>query len=196
MKRLHRKTSRLTIRPLVLSDFAAWKQAYLLIHKSKNRWDHGPKQPDSLTRVVFKKILSRQKRLRNDDKFYDLSVFNNQGAFVGVVAAMEVTRGISHTAFLGYGIFNNYWGRGYGKESVKAMIDIGFRDIKLHRIEAGIEPGNTRSIALAKSLAMRREGLKKKAIYLRNEWVDLIMFTLTSEDMKIKFDTSVLKRFF
>lgn len=46
------------------------------------------------------------------------------------------------------------------------MIDIGFKDIKLHRIEAGIEPGNKRSIALAKSLKMRREGLKKRPFSL------------------------------
>ena len=64
-----------------------------------------------------------------------------------------------------------------------------FKDIKLHRIEAGVEPGNRRSIRLAKSLGMRREGLKKRAIFLRGEWRDLLMFTLTSEDLGIKFNS-------
>lgn len=160
--------------------------------KAKNKWDNGPKSDAELTKEYFKKILNAQKDRRNNDQFYDLAVFNLEGSLVGNVALMEVARGISHTAYLGYTISNNYWRLGYGKEAVRAIIDIGFKDIKLHRIEAGIEPGNIRSVKLAKSLGMRREGLKKKAIFLKGKWVDLIMYTLTTEDVGIKFDTSQL----
>lgn len=100
---------------------------------------------------------------------------------------MEVTRGVSQTCFLGYYLYNNYWGRGWAKEAVKAALDIGFKDLKLHRIEAGIEPSNRRSLKLARSLKMRREGVKKRAIHLRGEWVDLVMYTLTTEDIGLKF---------
>lgn len=100
---------------------------------------------------------------------------------------MEVVRGLTHTCFLGYYLYNNYWGRGLAKEAVLATLDIGFRDLKLHRIEAGIEPNNHRSQRLARSLKMRREGVKKRALYLRGQWVDLVMFTLTTEDMGIEF---------
>lgn len=162
--------------------------------KSQNIWDLGPKGETELTKVHFKKLLSSRLKLRKRDNHYSLGVFDKNGALVGGVSIMEVARGISQTAFLGYMIFNNYWGMGYGKEAVKAMIDIGFDDIKLHRIEAGIEPGNIRSIKLAKTLGMRREGLKKRAIFLRNQWVNLLMFTLTCEDVKKKFDTTTLKR--
>jgi len=193
MKFLQRKTKRLFIRPLEIKDFKIWKASNLTINKSKNKWDHGPKPTHELTRDNFKKVLIGQKEHRKNDRFYDLAVFDSQGALVGVVAVMEVTRGISHTAFLGYSIFNNHWRLGYGKEAVRAMLDIGFKDLKLHRIEAGIEPGNIRSIRLANSLGMRREGLKKRAIFLRNKWVDLIMYTMTSEDLGISFDTSGFK---
>jgi len=193
MKYLIRKSRRLHIRPLELTDFDSWKAAQLKVSKPRNAWDRGPKPLQELTKDQFKKILAGQRKRRKADTFYDLAVFDAKGSLVGGVSVMEVTRGISHTAFLGYTIFNNYWRLGYGKEAVRAMIDIGFKDIKLHRIEAGIEPGNIRSIRLAKSLGMRREGLKKRAIFLRNHWVDLLVYTLTSEDWGIKFDTSKLK---
>lgn len=157
----------------------------------KNKWDHGPKPLEPLTESYYMELLKKQKIRSDNDEFYDFGVFDSKGRMVGASSLMQVTRGVAQSAFLGYGIHNNYWGMGYGKEAVRAVIDIALRDIKLHRIEAGIEPKNLRSIKLAKSLGMRREGLKKRAIYLRNNWVDLIAFTLTSEDVGITFDSSI-----
>lgn len=193
MSFLRRKTKRLVVRPLTSEDFIAWRSAYLKISDPKNTWDQAAKKENEVNKAAFNKVLKMQKKLRAADNFYDLAIFNREGALVGFVAIMEVARGLSHTAYLGYRIFNNHWRLGYGKEAVQAMIDIGFRDIKLHRIEAGIEPGNIRSIKLARSLGMRREGLKKRALYLRNKWVDLIMYTLTTEDIGVKFDTKNFK---
>jgi hypothetical protein len=79
-------------------------------------------------------------------------------------------------------------------KAVRAAIDIGFRDLNLHRIEAGVEPGNIRSIRLARKMKMRREGLKKRAIYLRGRWVDLIVYTLTSEDLGYRFNLTELQK--
>jgi len=191
---LNRKTKRLEIRPLELKDFEAWKNAHLAMSKPKNKWDLGPKPKQHLTKIEFKKILKQRAGLQKKDHYYSLGVFlKKDGVLIGGVSAMEVSRGISQTAFLGYNIFNPYWGQGYAKEAVREMFDIAFKDIKLHRLEAGIEPGNIRSIALAKALKMRREGLKKRALFLRNTWVDLWMYTFTCEDVGYKFKTDALK---
>jgi len=193
MKKLQRRTKQLLVRPLLKNDYCAWKQCSLEMKKPQNKWDKGPKPASELGRIHFNKILKAQKKRRENDTFYDLGVFNKQDFLVGHVSIMEVSRGISHSAYLGYRIFNNYWRRGYGKEAVRLIIDIGFKDINLHRLEAGIEPRNFRSIKLAKSLGMRREGIKKNALFLRGKWVDLVMYTLTTEDLGIKFKKSQLK---
>jgi len=192
--KLTRKTKRLTIRPLAPKDFAAWKAAHVLMSEKKNLWDIGARPHRELTRAEFKKVLAEQKKRIKQDVYYSLAVFDRKDTLVGMTSIMEVARGITHTAFLGYRIFNPYWGLGYGKEAVKATIDIAFRDIKLHRLEAGIEPQNARSKNLAKALGMRREGIKKRSLFLREKWVDLVMYTLTTEDVGIKFDASKLRR--
>lgn len=192
MKQLMRKTRRLVIRPLIASDYKAWRDANLKMNKPQNTWDLGPRPPDELKRSDFKSILHFQAEKRKRDYFYDLGVFDKKGQLIGGVSLMEVTRAISQTCFLGYRIFNGHWGKGYAKEAVKAIIDIGFQDLKLHRIEAGIEPNNRRSLNLARSLKMRREGVKKSALFLRNQWVDLVMYTLTCEDLGYKFETKNL----
>lgn len=192
MRSLVRKTRRLVIRPLEVKDYAAWKEANLRMGKPQNTWDLGPRSPDALRKSDYRSILRAQAEKRKRDYFYDLAVFNKSGQLIGGVSLMEVSRAISQSCFLGYRIFNGHWGQGYAKEAAQAVIDIGFRDLKLHRIEAGIEPNNRRSLRLAKSLKMRREGIKKRALFLRHTWVDLIMYTLTCEDVGRKFDTKGL----
>lgn len=193
MKYLVRKTPRLVVRPLHLKDFTAWREAHLAMAKPKNIWDLGARSRRRLTLPQFRKILRSLSDRQKRDVFYDFGVFEKNGALVGHASVMEVARGISQTAFLGYSIYNGYWGKGYAKEAVRAVLDIGFRDLKLHRLEAGIEPGNKRSIGLAKALGMRREGLKKRALFLRKTWVDLLMYTLTCEELGIRFQERNLK---
>lgn len=194
-KNLYRQTDRLTLRPLKLSDYSLWRDTYIDLKDAKNRWDQGPKDPEDLSKFEYIKILNFQKKRRNSDTFYDLAVFTNQGEFIGQVSLMEVSRGISQTAFLGYRIFNTHWGQGFAHEAVTAIIDIGFKDLNLHRIEAGIEPRNKRSIRVAKALNMREEGLKKNALYLRSKWVSILMYTLTCEDLGIKYEFSEISQF-
>ncbi|MGE3758715.1 MAG: GNAT family N-acetyltransferase [Pseudobdellovibrionaceae bacterium] len=137
----------------------------------KNKWDLGPRVAANLTERSFKKLIKQQGRHREDDIFYTFGVFLKNGELIGDVGLMDVSRRISQSAFLGYRIYNPYWGYGYAKKAVCMAIDIGFRDVRLHRLEAGIEPENRRSIALAKSLKMRREGLKKEPFTCaKNGW--------------------------
>lgn len=46
---------------------------------------------------------------------------------------------------LGYRFIPKYWGQGYGYESAKAFVDFGFQEMKLDKICANFELGNTGS---------------------------------------------------
>ena len=78
-------------------------------------------------------------------------------------------------------------GQGYGKESLKALIIFAFKHLKLHRVEAGIEPNNIRSLRLAKSVGLRKEGTKKRMLYLRDKWQDIVIYSATCEEFGYKF---------
>ncbi|MBS1985484.1 MAG: GNAT family N-acetyltransferase [Bdellovibrionales bacterium] len=182
-----RKTAQLVVRPLVREDYAAWRLANSTMHPARNAWDYDNLPSEKLNRAFFAKFLRDRARRWKADKFYDFGIFLHGGTLVGFVALMDIGRGVFQNAYLGYRILNRHWGQGYGTEAVSAALDIGFRDLKLHRIEAGIEPANHRSIRLAKRLGMRLEGRKKRALYLRKRWVDILAYALTCEDLGIKF---------
>jgi len=192
---LCRRTKDIEIRPMVKDDFEQWREYYRTLKPSLNKWDSHQKKEVDLTKRNFQKILNSQKNMRENDEFYDLSIFDRKTKKrIGGVSAMNICRSVSQTAFLGYTVHNNFWGQGIGKKSVLAMIDIAFRDLKLHRIEAGIELHNRRSILLAKSIGLRKEGLKKRMVYLRGDWQDLIIYSATCEEFGIKWKGSVTRR--
>ncbi len=188
MKHGGRRTSRLVIRPLERGDYSAWKTAWSTMLPAQNAWDRSNRTAEALTRAAFSQVLKSSRTLRFEDRFYDFGVFlASTGELIGMVSAMDVLRGLSQSAYLGYSLFNRHWGQGYGKEAVRAMIDIAFRDLNLHRLEAGIEPRNRRSILLARSLKLRKEGLKRRAVFLKGRWVDLVMYSITSEELGIEW---------
>lgn len=154
---------------------------------AQNPWDPGARIAAELTRAKYQALLRSQKKNWDDDYFYSYGIFLHDGTLIGTLSAMEVSRSVAQSCYLGYGIFNPYWGRGYAKEAVRAFLDLCFRDLHLHRVEAGVEPRNRRSIMLARSLGMRKEGLKRRAVLLRGKWQDLVMYTLTCEEMGIKW---------
>ena len=108
---------------------------------------------------------------------------------------MDVVRSITQSAYLGYYIHNSHWRKGYGKEAVLGFMNFCFKELSLHRLEAGIEPQNKRSMYLVKSLGLRKEGLKKRMIYLRDNWQDLTIYSATCEDFGIKWKKRQLNKF-
>jgi ribosomal-protein-alanine N-acetyltransferase len=184
------------VRLLQAEDYPAWRKAYLSILSIQgNRWDIPPKSEEEVGKQHFLDLLHVQRGHRDQDRSYAFGVFLHDGAMVGDLSLMNLTRGVFQNAFLGYRIFNNQWGNGYGKLAVKAGIEIAFTQLNLHRVEAGIEPDNVRSVALVKSLNMRYEGLSEKRIFMKGKWLDLALYVLTSEDLGIEWDPSREKPF-
>ncbi len=176
-------TKRLTVRFMKKKDFKAWKKTLTTLSKKKNQWDIGtvPNNHDALLSFQRSQIAFFDK-LRSEDKAYHFGVFEKKtGAFVGHFSLKEVRRGVYQSAETGYHIYHQYWGKGYGKEALKAIVDIGFKHLKLHRIEAGIELHNIRSMRLAKTVGFEKVGLMRHAVCLDGEWKDMIWYHIVND---------------
>ncbi len=64
---------------------------------------------------------------------------------VGGVGLDGSTGDESDEPSLGYWLGQHYWGKGYGREAVAAVIDYGFRTLGMETIRAYTDPGNVRS---------------------------------------------------
>ncbi|HET7065201.1 MAG TPA: GNAT family N-acetyltransferase [Rudaea sp.] len=68
-------------------------------------------------------------------------------------------------AELGYELRHDAWGRGYMHEALVALLDFGFAELQLNRVEADIDPRNEASARSLERLGFTREGL------LRQRWI-------------------------
>jgi ribosomal-protein-alanine N-acetyltransferase len=70
------------------------------------------------------------------------------------------------------------------REALAAVISRAFRELGLHRLEANIQPGNRRSIALVAGLGFKREGKARGFLKIGNRWRDHERWALLKEEWR------------
>ena len=106
------------------------------------------------------------------------------GEIAGVVNVSEIVRGSFQSAYLGYYAFEPFAGRAFLYRGLCAVISHCFGKLKLHRLEANIQPANARSIALVKGLGFRREGLSPRYLKICGRWRDHERWAILAEDWR------------
>jgi RimJ/RimL family protein N-acetyltransferase len=143
----------------------------------QHKYDDGPVKPRLLTRAHYRTMLRRRKKRAERDIAYVLGVFErSSGKMVGWVDFFTFSRDWNQWANLGYYLHNNYQGRGYGTEMVRAGVKIGFHILRYKRLEASINLDNRRSIGLVKKLGFRREGIRREFLYEGGQWLDHVIY--------------------
>lgn len=105
----------------------------------------------------------------------------NDGDLVGVFNISEIVRGCFQSAYLGYYANHEFAGKGLMSKGLKLVLEKTFMELKLHRIEANIQPTNTRSIILVKKNGFIKEGFSQRYLKINNQWCDHFRFALTYE---------------
>ncbi len=91
---------------------------------------------------------------------------------MGVVNVSEIVRGSFQSAYLGYYAFRPFAGTGLMRAGLAKVIRHAFTKMKLHRLEANIQPANRRSIKFVSSLGFRREGFSRRYLKIGARWRD------------------------
>lgn len=88
----------------------------------------------------------------------------------------------NRTADIGYVLNRKYWGPGYMTESARAILDVAFKQLKLHRVWATCDARNSASYRVMERLGMRREGLFIKNAMEKGEWRDTYLYAILAEE--------------
>ena len=139
-------------------------------------WVSPPASPWS-----FRAYIARARR-RSHRSF--LICLRSTGEMVGVVDLSEIVQGCFRSAYLGYYGFKPHTGRGYMTEGLWLVIDLAIRDLKLHRLEANIQPGNTASVALVRRLGFDKEGYSPRYLKIGGRWRDHERWALLAEEWR------------
>jgi [ribosomal protein S5]-alanine N-acetyltransferase len=93
-------------------------------------------------------------------------------AIVGVINLSNIVLGLFRSGYLSYYAFAGFEGQGYMREGLQAVIRHAFGTLKLHRLEANIQPGNLRSVALVRSCGFAQEGFSPRYLKIGGRWRD------------------------
>ncbi len=94
------------------------------------------------------------------------------GGIAGLVDLNGIMLGRFQSAYLGYYSMVGFAGRGLMTEAVRLAADYAFSEVGLHRLEANIQPGNLRSIALIRRVGFHYEGLSPGYLHIGGAWRD------------------------
>jgi ribosomal-protein-alanine N-acetyltransferase len=105
-------------------------------------------------------------------------------ALLGFFNLSQITRGSLQSAYLGYAVGKTFAGQGYMREGLELVLRVAFQDLKLHRIEANIQPGNRASTALAQGAGFQREGFSPRYLKIGGRWRDHERWALLAEEWR------------
>lgn len=81
-----------------------------------------------------------------------------------------------------YKLHLDHWGKGYGTEALNRILDFGFEDLNLHRIQAGCAVDNIGSIKVLEKAGMLREGRGRQLLPLKSGWSDNFEYAILKTD--------------
>jgi len=105
------------------------------------------------------------------------------GEFIGL-AGISLSNDKFRLGEIHYKIHPGFWGKGYATEVARKLVTSGFEDFDLHKVEAGVAVENIRSIKVLEKAGMQREGLRRKILPIRGEWVDNYHYAILKEDLE------------
>jgi [ribosomal protein S5]-alanine N-acetyltransferase len=124
------------------------------------------------------------KRCRRSDNICLFACRAEDGAIVGSINFSQIFRGGFQSAYLGYHVGEPYANQGFMTEGIKLALSYAFEHLKLHRLEANIQPENRASIALVKRAGFVREGYSPRYLKIYGRWRDHERWAILAEDWR------------
>ena len=105
------------------------------------------------------------------------------GKLIGTIAFVWYSPE-NRSAEIGYSLGKAWWGKGYATEALRAVLELGFDRLKLHRAEAMHETDNPASGRVMEKCGMRPEGVLRGRVYNKDHFSDVRLYALLEEDRK------------
>jgi [ribosomal protein S5]-alanine N-acetyltransferase len=170
------RPSRVFLRPPTVSDkteFIALMRASRSFHKP---WASAPTDDDRFAAYIA------------DSQRHDFEAMlvcrYEDLAILGFFNLSQIVRRSLESAYLGYAVGKPFAGQGYMREGIELVLQRAFTEMRLHRIEANIQPGNQASIALARGAGFSREGFSPRYLKIAGRWRDHERWAILADDWR------------
>jgi [ribosomal protein S5]-alanine N-acetyltransferase len=163
---------RVTLRPLAGSDQSEFLDLVSVSTDLHRPWMSLPSTPQQFQAYVA--------RYEQPDEESLLVCVRDTGAIAGMVNINSIIRGRLQSGALAYAAFAPSAGQGYLTEGLDLVVRYAFEQLRLHRLEAQIQPDNDASIRLVRRVGFRHEGLSPEFLFIDGAWRDHERWAITN----------------
>jgi ribosomal-protein-alanine N-acetyltransferase len=157
-------TPSITVKKISPKDENEFLRAARASRLSHQAWVKVP-----LTPIAFRRYVNE---MRTAEDLAFVVRRNDTKSIVGVVELQDIFMGDFKNAYIIYYVFDGQQRQGLMTHAVTAVIRIAFSTLKLHRLEANIQPENRASKKLAKACGFSKEGYSPKFLKKGGRWCD------------------------
>ena len=119
-----------------------------------------------------------------DEKEHPFTITYNY-KIVGVIALKNYD-GNNYSCEIGYWIGEKFQNNGIAYNSCKLLVDFLFKKLNIKRIEIGIANDNIKSKKIPLKLGFHKEGIKKCAEFINNQFKDYEIYSLINESWNVR----------
>ncbi len=132
------------------------------------------------TKVILEEWLSSKVKVPRTSYIFCIES-KHDDQFIGLIA-LNLGKTNYRSGEVWYKTHPAYWGNGYTTEALIKVMEFGFNELQLHRIEAGCAVDNIASIRVLEKVGMTREGMKRQNLPIRGEWKDNYFYAILNKE--------------
>lgn len=147
--------------------------------------------PESM-KYVPRPLVENIEQARDHINLIDSRINENQGInwaitmrgnneLIGIIGHYKI-KPESFRAEVGYMVLPEFAGKGISSEALSAVVDYGFDTMKLHSIEAIIDPDNLASARVLEKNRFRKEGHFRENEFYDGRFIDSVFYSRLKSD--------------
>lgn len=181
------KTKRLLLRPFELSDSDRVRK----LAGERVIADKMLVIPHPYKKGMAKEWISaHQKKFESGEVVHFAIALNSSRELIGAIGLNIEKR--YNRAELGYWIGKEYWNNGYATEAARAVLDFGFRQLKLNKIASSHFARNPASGKVMRKIGMKKEGFRKEHVVKWGEYEDLVDYAILRKEWRKRVNKKTL----
>lgn len=138
-------------------------------------------KPISTTFDEARDLITRiQDGLENNTAIGWAISLKNNPQLIGTIGFHQIDKH-HHRAEIGYMLLPKFWNKGLMSEAITKVIDYGFNTMKLHSIQANIDPNNKVSAAILKKFNFVSEAYFKENFFFNGKFMDSEIVSLLNK---------------
>lgn len=146
-------------------------------------WDGGKPHPVSLEKMLsfFDQMIKED----SNDVSFSIEV---EGTYIGHCGLHTIDT-TAHSCELGIEIGDSACrGRGYGRDTVKLLLNYAFRHMNMNRVWLNTHSENERAIRCYKACGFIEEGRLRQAVWIDGHYVDRVVMGILRQDTAEKLN--------